>query len=226
MPSITFTGCDLLGADRARARTKAPARGTGRAKPTAARGRTSSAGRRREIVVGGRRVKVIDVHAHCVIPAAYDLLGLKVDDHRGPGIGEVGERRIREMDAQGIDMEALSINPRWYRTERDVVTRVIKIQNERLAEEAKDLIDSLPGAEGFMCDVSKDEDIDRTFAALKERYGKLHVVVHSVAFAPAAELEGEFINTSREGFRVAHDGSAKASFSISMNTRPSVPKRR
>src|SRR5207244_5176484 len=47
---------------------------------------------------------------------------------------QVGPRRISEMDAQGIDMEAISINPAWYRAERDVATQVIKIQNERLAE--------------------------------------------------------------------------------------------
>jgi len=134
---ISFIDCELLGAARARARAKAPAasRGTARAKPGQSRqAAAAAAGRRREVVVGGRRVKTIDVHAHCVIPEAYALLGLKVDDHRGPGIGEVGPRRIREMDAQGIDMEALSINPAWYRAERDVVTQVIKIQNERLAE--------------------------------------------------------------------------------------------
>ena len=91
-------------------------------------------GRRREVVVGGRRVKTIDVHAHCVIPEAVALLGLKVDTQRGPGIDQVGPRRIGEMDAQGIDMEALSINPQWYRAERDLATQVIKIQNERLAE--------------------------------------------------------------------------------------------
>src|SRR5688572_13912479 len=130
--NIAFTECDVLAAARAPARTAA--RGKGRSK-TATRGpKLAVAGRRREVVVGGRRTKVIDVHAHCVIPEAYALLGLKVEDHRGPGIDEVGPRRIREMDAQGIDMEALSINPRWYRAERDLVTQVIKIQNERLAE--------------------------------------------------------------------------------------------
>src|SRR5690348_8361367 len=67
---------------------------------------------------------------------------------------------------------------------------VITYQNERLELEAKDLIASLPGAEGFMCDVSKDEDIDRLFSTLKERYGKLQVIVHSVAFAPPEELRG------------------------------------
>src|SRR6201997_436774 len=83
----------------------------------------------------------------------------------------------------------------------------ITYQNERLEQEAKDLILSLPGAEAFMCDVSKDEEIERLFSKLKDRYGKLHVLVHSVAFAPPEELKGEFINTTREGFRIAHDVS-------------------
>src|SRR5947207_657586 len=125
MQSLAFTGCELLAA--------APRSKAG-SKPATRRANLSVVGRRRQVIVGGRRAKVIDVHAHCVIPEAYALLGLKVDEHRGPGIGEVGARRIAEMDAQGIDVEALSINPAWYRTERDVVTQVIKIQNERLAE--------------------------------------------------------------------------------------------
>src|SRR5262245_10534452 len=124
-PAIAFTGCDVVAA---------AARTMSRSKPAARRPQLSAVGRRRVVTVGGRRAKTIDVHAHCVIPEAYALMGLKVEDHRGPGIGEVGERRMREMDAQGIDMEALSINPRWYRAERDRVTQVIKIQNARLAE--------------------------------------------------------------------------------------------
>src|SRR5207248_8633845 len=60
----------------------------------------------------------------------------------------------------------------------------ITYQNQRLEMEAKDLIHSLPGAEGFMCDVSHDAEIDRLCSQLKEHYGKLHVLVHSVAFAP------------------------------------------
>jgi len=122
---ITFTGCDVVAAARAASRSGARA---------ARRSTLRVVGRRRAVTVGGRPAKVIDVHAHCVIPEAYALLGLSVDDHRGPGIAEVGPRRIAEMDAQGIDMEALSINPAWYRADRDVAERVIEIQNERLAE--------------------------------------------------------------------------------------------
>ena len=140
MAGIIFTGCDLLGA-AARARTRPAARGQGRARSAGPRRqgpgqRTGPPGatRRREVVVGGRRVRTIDVHAHCVIPEAHALLGLTADTQRGPGIDEVGARRIREMDAQGIDMEALSINPAWYRAERDLAAQVVRIQNERLAE--------------------------------------------------------------------------------------------
>ena len=96
----------------------------------------------------------------------------------------------------------------------------ITYQNERLEQEARDLILSLPGAEGFMCDVSKDEEITRVFAQLKERYGKLHVLVHSVAFAPPEDLRGEFINTSREGFRVAHDVSVYSLIALARAAAP------
>jgi predicted TIM-barrel fold metal-dependent hydrolase len=90
-------------------------------------------GRRRQVVVNGRRVKTIDVHAHCFIAEALALAGLKLEDQRGPGIGEVGARRIAEMDEQGIDVEALSINPFWYATERDAAAEIVRIQNEKLA---------------------------------------------------------------------------------------------
>jgi aminocarboxymuconate-semialdehyde decarboxylase len=125
LPDLVFTGCDALAA--------APAQMQARA-GTPAKARAKAAPRRREVKVGGKRVKTIDVHAHCVIPEAMSLLGLNLADQRGPGIADVGERRIREMDEQGIDMEALSINPQWYKAERDLVTKVIRIQNERLAE--------------------------------------------------------------------------------------------
>jgi len=120
---IAFTGCELADAARAHAQAQS------HQQPQA-----QAAKRRREVVVAGKRVKTIDVHAHCVIPEALKLLGLKLEDQRGPGIGEVGARRLAEMDEQGIDMEAISINPQWYKAERDVVEKVIQIQNEKLAE--------------------------------------------------------------------------------------------
>jgi len=96
----------------------------------------------------------------------------------------------------------------------------ITYQNERLGQESKDLIASLPGAEGFQCDVSNDAEVDALFAALKERYGKLDVVVHSVAYAPAEALAGDFVATSREAFRVALDVSAYSLVAVSRGAAP------
>ena len=100
--------------------------------------RGAKTAKRREVVVAGRRVKTVDVQAHCVIPEALTLMGL--------GVGENGLRpdldiaqeldlRLSIMDAQGIDVEALSINPNWYRiADRDRAARIIEIQNEKLEE--------------------------------------------------------------------------------------------
>jgi enoyl-[acyl-carrier protein] reductase I len=96
----------------------------------------------------------------------------------------------------------------------------VTYQNQRLEQEAKDLILSLSGAEAFMCDVSNDAEIDQLFAKLKERYGKINTVVHSVAFAPADELKNDFVNTTREGFRIAHDVSVYSLIAVS---RAAVP---
>ena len=96
----------------------------------------------------------------------------------------------------------------------------ISYQNERLEQEAKDLIADLPGAEGFMCDLSFDDQVTNLFEALRDRYGVLHGLVHSVAYAPAEELKGEFVNTSREGFRVAHDVSVYSLIAVSRAAAP------
>lgn len=99
-------------------------------------------------------------------------------------------------------------------------TLAICYQNERMKAEAQDLIAELPGASGFQCDVSVDAEIDTLFAALKEKYAKLDVLVHAVAYAPASELRGEFLSTTREGFRTALDVSV---YSLIAVTRGAVP---
>jgi enoyl-[acyl-carrier protein] reductase I len=96
----------------------------------------------------------------------------------------------------------------------------VTYQNPRLELEAKDLILSLPGAEAFMCDVSNDAEIDQLFTQLKARYGKLDVLVHSIGFAPAADLNGDFVNTSREGFRIAHDISVYSLIALARAAAP------
>ena len=99
-------------------------------------------------------------------------------------------------------------------------TLAICYQNERMKLEAEDLIKDLPGASGFQCDLSVDSEIDSLFAALKQKYGKLDILVHAVAYAPAADLRGEFIHTSRDGFRTALDISVYTLIAVS---RAAVP---
>lgn len=96
----------------------------------------------------------------------------------------------------------------------------VTYMNERLKAEAYDLIAGLPGAEPFQCDVTIDAEIDQLFAQLKERYGRLDVIAHCIAFAPAEDMKGEFLNTSREGFRIAQDVSA---YSLIAVTRAAAP---
>ena len=99
-------------------------------------------------------------------------------------------------------------------------TLAICYQNERMKADAEELIAELPGASGFQCDVSSDQEIERLFAAFKEKFGKIEILVHAVAYAPAEELRGEFISTSREGFRIAHDVSVYSLIAVS---RAAVP---
>ena len=94
-------------------------------------------------------------------------------------------------------------------------TLAICYQNERMRLEAQGLIDELPGASGFQCDVSSDAEIETLFTALQRKHGKLDILVHAVAYAPAADLRGEFVNTSREGFRIALDVSVYSLIAVS-----------
>ena len=108
MAGVGFTGCGLMHA----ASAQAPAR-------------------RREVVVNGKRVKTVDIHAHCHIPEALALMGQTV---RYPGL-VITPDRIKTMDEQGIDIEALSVNPNfWDKADRDLAGQVVKLQNEKLAE--------------------------------------------------------------------------------------------
>jgi enoyl-[acyl-carrier protein] reductase I len=96
----------------------------------------------------------------------------------------------------------------------------ITYQNERLALEAKDLIGELPGATGFMCDVTKDDEIARLFDELKASHATLDGLVHSVGFAPPEELKNPFLNTTREGFRIAHDISVYSLIAVARGAAP------
>jgi enoyl-[acyl-carrier protein] reductase I len=93
-------------------------------------------------------------------------------------------------------------------------------QGERLRESVEALASTLPDSLLLPCDVTSDGEIDTVFQTLDERFGRLDALVHSVAFAPREDLENEFVKTSREGFKCAHDISA---YSLVVLTRAALP---
>ncbi len=92
-------------------------------------------------------------------------------------------------------------------------------QSERLRENVEDLTKDM-NAPLMRCDVVNPEEIAQTFAQVKEKFGRLDFLVHSLAFAPREALEGEFVNTSREAFLTALDISA---YSLAELTRAAQP---
>jgi predicted TIM-barrel fold metal-dependent hydrolase len=114
---MVFCSCGLL--DAARAQGAAP--------------------RTVPVSVNGKRVKTIDVHAHCLFHESLALMGEQARNARPQTKGSeqmfiAVEERLKAMDAMAIDMEVLSINPFWYRQDRDKAAQIVKINNEKLAE--------------------------------------------------------------------------------------------
>jgi aminocarboxymuconate-semialdehyde decarboxylase len=115
---IAFCSCGLL--DAAQAQQKKPA-----ALP---------------VMVNGKRVKTIDIHAHCLFHDAVDMMGEEASRIGGPVKGaqqvylEAVDERLKAMDAMAVDMEVLSINPFWYKKDRDTAAKIVDLQNEKLAE--------------------------------------------------------------------------------------------
>jgi len=103
--------------------------------------------KRREITIGGRRVKTVDVHAHCAVPAVLDVV--KGTPLEGPARRQlegnlgfpVAAPRVADMDKDGIDVQVLSINAFWYATDRDLARRMFDVQSEKLAE----MCNAIPG---------------------------------------------------------------------------------
>lgn len=90
---------------------------------------------RRQVGIAGRRVRVIDIHAHCEIPVHEIVKGTRFESE-GEADGALdAPARIRQMDERGIDIQALSINGYWwYAADRDLAARVVRAQNDGLAE--------------------------------------------------------------------------------------------
>jgi len=125
----------------------------------------SGPGRRRQVVVSGRRVKTVDIHGHCLVPDVWELvkdydmgqtLRENLDGPRGRDLNFTNvQGRLQWMDEQGLDVQAVSISPFWYEADRDLAVQIIRFQNEKLAE---------------MCAVHSDRFVGMATVALQYPY--------------------------------------------------------
>ena len=98
-------------------------------------------------------------------------------------------------------------------------------QGERLEENARELAGSLKDPVIIPCDVTRDEDIAAVFATVKKELGSLDFVVHGIGYALREELEGDYLNTSREGYRIAQDVSVYSLTAIAREAAPLMEER-
>ena len=102
-------------------------------------------------------------------------------------------------------------------------TLVLSYQSERLQREAEELLSDL-GQTGtgraFQCDVSRDDQIDALFAQIASSFPKIDILIHSIGFAPADALKNDFLLTTREDFRIAHDVSVYSLIAVARGATP------
>ncbi|HEX6989849.1 MAG TPA: enoyl-ACP reductase [Bacillota bacterium] len=96
----------------------------------------------------------------------------------------------------------------------------VTYQNERLADRAAALAQQIPLAGTYACDVSDDDSIARCFEQVAAALGRLDFLVHSIAYARKEDLDGRFVDTSRDGFLLAHDISAYSLIAVARAARP------
>lgn len=125
---------------------------------------------------------------------------------RGLVLGIANKRSIAWGIAQAVDREGARL--------------AVTYQGERLEENVRELAVHLKDPLVLPCDVTKDEDLEALATAVKEGLGGLDFVVHAVAFALREELDGEFLDTSREGYRVAQDISSYSLTALARETAP------
>ncbi len=88
---------------------------------------------RREVSVGGRRVKVVDIHAHCLVREVQDVIrGTMLDRNLRANL-VLGPERLRQIDERGIDVQVLSVNQWWYAADEDLARQIIRVQDEGIA---------------------------------------------------------------------------------------------
>lgn len=98
-------------------------------------------------------------------------------------------------------------------------------QGDRLKESVEELAATLPGKSPiYPCDVTNDADVKNVFDGLAKDFGTLHMMVHCIAFAKKEELAGRLVDSSREGFKIAHDISSYSLISLAKAAEPLLEK--
>lgn len=93
-------------------------------------------------------------------------------------------------------------------------------QNERLGENVFELAAALENPLVLPMDVGFDDQVEAAFNSINAEWGRLDFLVHAIAYAPKQELEGEFVATSREGYRIAHEVSSYSLTQLARAARP------
>ena len=89
---------------------------------------------RKEVFINGRRVPVVDIHAHCVWPEVAEVIqGTNLGGRNFPAAWTVGPQRLEVMDTRGIDIQVLNVSPWWYAADRDLARRIVSVHDEQLA---------------------------------------------------------------------------------------------
>jgi enoyl-[acyl-carrier protein] reductase I len=129
-----------------------------------------------------------------------------LDGKRGLVLGIANKRSIAWGIAQAVSREGARL--------------AVTYQGERLEENVRELAQGLKDPVILPCDVARDEDLDALVSGVKEQLGGLDFVIHAVAYALREELDGEYLNTSREGYRVAQDISSYSLTALSRRVAP------
>jgi enoyl-[acyl-carrier protein] reductase I len=129
-----------------------------------------------------------------------------LEGKRGLVLGVANKRSIAWGIAQSVSREGARL--------------ALTYQGERLEENVRELAEALNQPVILPCDVSRDEELETLAASVQKELGGLDFVVHSVAYALREELDGAFLDTSREGYRIAQDVSA---YSLTAVARYMVP---
>ena len=134
-----------------------------------------------------------------------------LDGKTGIVFGVANKRSIAWAIAQSLAREGMRL--------------AFTYQGERLKESVEALTSAgMPGSLLLPCDVTNDAEIAAVFQRVDEEFGRLDAMLHSVAYAPKEDLENDFVNTSRDGFKLAHDISAYSLVALSKAALPLFEK--